>query len=319
MINQTSFGIDFKVNQLIKVDNTYDVNNLKKFSIDDIFVVGECTNTIFNESIDKIILKSNFNDLVFDGVNIKVGANINWHEFVMTCNKNNLYGLENLAYIPGSVGASPIQNIGAYGVEVSKFIHSVECIDLDTLKIVTLDHHECKFAYRESIFQSKKYLINTINFVLEDKFKPVLKYESLNNYMKINNLKQNEMTSTKLIEIIGSIRSSRLPNPSIMPNCGSFFKNPVLKTQDINNIDKLFIIENIEDELVKISAGSILEVIEDKINFFGNISLHQSNKLVLVNSNNCTFRDLKRTVKSIQDIVLDEFNISLQVEPILIE
>ena len=179
MTLRSSFGISFKPNNYFEVTTADLKQKLQSIDAKKAVILGENTNSIFNESVALNCVRYIDNELSVDGSTITAGASINWHELVKISIKNNLYGLENLAHIPGSVGASPIQNIGAYGQDVSQVIKFVECLDLESLEIFQLTNSECNFSYRSSIFQSKKYLITKVSFELESTFKPNLNYKSL--------------------------------------------------------------------------------------------------------------------------------------------
>ena len=158
----SSFGTFLNTKSYIEITSDNDFGYIDK-SIECIHILGECTNTIINSESKKTFVKYINNELNIlkktqDYTFIKVGASVNWHKFVLECEKLNLYGLENLAFIPGSVGAAPIQNIGAYGVEVSEFISEITCYDIEHQKNLVLKKNQCKFAYRQSVFQRNKFM-----------------------------------------------------------------------------------------------------------------------------------------------------------------
>ena len=251
MTLRSSFGISFKPNNYFEVTTADLKQKLQSIDAKKAVILGENTNSIFNESVALDCVRYIDNELSVDGSTITAGASINWHELVKISINNNLYGLENLAHIPGSVGASPIQNIGAYGQDVSQVIKFVECLDLESLEIFQLTNSECNFSYRSSIFQSKKYLITKVSFELETTFKPNLNYKSLSEYVKKNSI---NISKENIIETIGRVRALRLPDIKVLPNCGSFFKNPIIDSdQDVDS--KIDIIE-ISESFKKLSAAS---------------------------------------------------------------
>ena len=312
MTLRSSFGISFKPNNYFEVTTADLKQKLQSIDAKKAVILGENTNSIFNESVALDCVRYIDNELSVDGSTITAGASINWHELVKISINNNLYGLENLAHIPGSVGASPIQNIGAYGQDVSQLIKFVECIDLESLEIFQLTNSECNFSYRSSIFQSKKYLITKVSFELETTFKPNLNYKSLSEYVAKNSI---NISKENIIETIGRVRALRLPDIKVLPNCGSFFKNPIINSdQDIDS--KVDIIE-ISESFKKLSAASMIGHVKHKLKLQGGIELHKKHDLVLTNPNNASFNELLESIESIKNTVFNEFGIHLQTEPII--
>ena len=312
MTLRSSFGISFKPNNYFEVTTADLKQKLQSIDAKKAVILGENTNSIFNESVALDCVRYIDNELSVDGCTITAGASINWHELVKISINNNLYGLENLAHIPGSVGASPIQNIGAYGQDVSKVIKFVECLDLESLEIFQLTNSECNFSYRPSIFQSKKYLITKVSFELENTFKPNLNYKSLSEYVAKNSI---NISKENIIETIGRVRALRLPDIKALPNCGSFFKNPIIDSeQDVDS--KIDIIE-ISESFKKLSAASMIGHVKHKLNLQGGIELYKNHDLVLTNPKNASFNELLESIESIKNTVFNEFGIYLQTEPII--
>ena len=312
MTLRSSFGISFKPNNYFEVTTADLKQKLQSIDAKKAVILGENTNSIFNESVALNCVRYIDNELSFDGSTITAGASINWHELVKISINNNLYGLENLAHIPGSVGASPIQNIGAYGQDVSQVIKFVECLDLESLEIFQLTNSECNFSYRSSIFQSKKYLITKVSFELETTFKPNLNYKSLSEYVEKNSI---NISKENIIETIGRVRALRLPDIKVLPNCGSFFKNPIIDSdQDVDS--KIDIIE-ISESFKKLSAASMIGHVKHKLNLQGGIELHKNHDLVLTNPKNASFNELLESIESIKNTVFNEFGVHLQTEPII--
>ncbi len=312
MTLRSSFGISFKPNNYFEVTTADLKQKLQSIDAKKAVILGENTNSIFNESVALDCVRYIDNEVSVDGSTITAGASINWHELVKISINNNLYGLENLAHIPGSVGASPIQNIGAYGQDVSQVIKFVECLDLESLEIFQLSNSECNFSYRSSIFQSKKYLITKVTFELKTTFKPNLNYKSLSEYVAKNSL---NISKENIIETIGRVRSLKLPDIKTLPNCGSFFKNPIIDSdQDVDS--KIDIIE-ISESFKKLSAASMIGHVKHKLNLQGGIELYKNHDLVLTNPKNASFTELLESIESIKNTVFNEFGINLQTEPII--
>ena len=287
-----------------------------------VLVLGEATNVVLPNYFDGIIVKTMLNDTNYISRNeVITGSSVNWDAFISWTLDNNLYGLENLTLIPGSVGAAPIQNIGAYGIEVCDFIKSVRFFDLTTNSIKEFDNSECKFGYRTSIFQSMHIIILSVTFKFLSK--PVnINYASIQDYLDINNIDKSSLTPKDLSSIVKKIRTSKLPNPSVIPNVGSFFKNPVVQKSSINtdcfSYDDL-IIWSIDQNQVKVGAARLLELINDLIPKHSQVELYKDHSLVLINKGNASQEDIINFSQYLQNKVFETFNIQLNVEPLIIK
>jgi UDP-N-acetylmuramate dehydrogenase len=287
-----------------------------------VLVLGEATNVVLPNYFDGIIVKTMLNDTNYISRNeVITGSSVNWDAFISWTLDNNLYGLENLTLIPGSVGAAPIQNIGAYGIEVCDFIKSVRFFDLTTNSIKEFDNSECKFGYRTSIFQSMHIIILSVTFKFLSK--PVnINYASIQDYLDTNNIDKSSLTPKGLSSIVKKIRTSKLPNPSVIPNVGSFFKNPVVQKSSINtdcfSYDDL-IIWSIDQNQVKVGAARLLELIDDLIPKHSQVELYKDHSLVLINKGNASQEDIINFSQYLQNKVFETFNIQLNVEPLIIK
>ena len=287
-----------------------------------VLVLGEATNVVLPNYFDGIIVKTMLNDTNYISRNeVITGSSVNWDAFISWTLDNNLYGLENLTLIPGSVGAAPIQNIGAYGIEVCDFIKSVRFFDLTTNSIKEFDNSECKFGYRTSIFQSMHIIILSVTFKFLSK--PVnINYASIQDYLDTNNIDKSSLTPKDLSSIVKKIRTSKLPNPSVIPNVGSFFKNPVVQKSSINtdcfSYDDL-IIWSIDQNKVKVGAARLLELIDDLIPKHSQVELYKDHSLVLINKGNASQEYIINFSQYLQNKVFETFNIQLNVEPLIIK
>ena len=287
-----------------------------------VLVLGEATNVVLPNYFDGIIVKTMLNDTNYISRNeVITGSSVNWDAFISWTLDNNLHGLENLTLIPGSVGAAPIQNIGAYGIEVCDFIKSVRFFDLTTNSIKEFDNSECKFGYRTSIFQSMHIIILSVTFKFLSK--PVnINYSSIQDYLDTNNIDKSSLTPKDLSSIVKKIRTSKLPNPSVIPNVGSFFKNPVVQKSSINtdcfSYDDL-IIWSIDQNQVKVGAARLLELINDLIPKHSQVELYKDHSLVLINKGNASQEDIINFSQYLQNKVFETFNIQLNVEPLIIK
>jgi UDP-N-acetylmuramate dehydrogenase len=298
-----------------------------------VVIVGEGSNTIWtDESHDVCAISLGMKDIhiVSDdafGQVWQVDAGVNWDDLVERSVALGLSGIECLSGIPGSVGASPVQNIGAYGQEVKDVLVSVEVYDTKEKNIKTLSHSQCDFSYRDSIFKSKeknRYIIVSILIKLSKNATPKKHYESLQKY-----LDEKGMTQPTLADIrhsVLAVRSTKLPDPKIIPNCGSFFENPIVTTNFGQELQKkypdvkIFKVEdrqqpNPSDGHVKIPAGWLIEKAGLKGKNFGTIKVYENNALVLTNTGNATYDDLQKAKEVIVEAVKTKFGITLQMEP----
>lgn len=322
---KNSFDIKSIAKYLVTIESE---SSLKELSVflenhdEEVLVLGEGTNVVLPDYFDGVVIKTTLNDLTYmSDDEVAVGSSMNWNSFVRWSLDNNLNGLENLTLIPGSVGAAPIQNIGAYGVEVCDFIKSVRFYDLTNNTIKEFNNSECKFAYRTSIFQSMHIIILSVTLKFVSKSINI-EYISIQNYIDNNKIDKSFLTPKILSSIIEEIRRSKLPDPGIIPNVGSFFKNPVVKKSSINtnffSYDDL-IIWSIDEDQVKVGAARLLELIEDLVPVQSEVELYKDHSLVLINKGNASQQDILNFSDTLKDKVLETFNIQLDIEPIIIK
>ena len=278
-------------------------------------VIGSGTNTIFPRHFSNIVIKSTNNNFKFseegDIAKLEVGAAVVWDDLIDFCCSKNLHGLENLAGIPGTVGAAPIQNIGAYGVEVSNLIDYVECFDTKLKITRKIRNENCDFAYRKSVFQVETNLIVTaIGLKLQKEFNPVLNHESIQDktYRK----------ASDMIDGIRAIRNAKIPNPLDFPNLGSFFKNPIMAKVESNNNHKLKDLKHYEmpNEMIKFSAGEMLDRLSLKGMKIRNIGLSTKHALVLTSTGIAAAKDIKYVEDILRNMVLEHYGVELEREPI---
>lgn len=334
---QNTFGVSVKAKKFIIVEKDDDALNLLDHIKKDKFItIGEGSNVLFlNEFYDGVVINFATSEIkIFenepdDDENylkyINVDAGVKWIDFVNFTVNENLYGTENLANIPGTVGAAPIQNIGAYGQEVSNIITFVEGINLDTEQLDVLSNSDCKFGYRDSIFKNElknKFIITNVGFALSSNKNLNLNYSDIQNYIAENKLDIENLTSKDIAEIITKIRNSKLPHYKQLPNAGSFFKNPVVDFNTYQYLVSFF--ENvphykINDGEFKIPAAFLIEKAGLKGYRDGNVGTHINQPLVLVNYGVETGREILYFANKIKSIIKDKFNIELHSEVNIIE
>lgn len=288
-----------------------------------IFVLGGGSNLVFTDKLLNLVaLKIEINGFEVLENNdehaiIKVGAGENWDYFVSRTVASNLTGVEVLSAIPGTVGATPVQNVGAYGTEVKDTIVTLEVFDIENKSIKSLNNSECKFAYRDSIFKNEskgKFIIINVTFKLLKKLPSFPNYPGVKKYFIEHNI--NIPTLQEIRKAIIDIRGVKLPDPIKVYNVGSFFKNPIVESSialKLKNKNPDLTIFPIDQHLNP--AGWLIEQAGLKGRDFGSISVYPNNALVLVNKGNATYEDILKVRDEIIKIVKDKFDITLEQEP----
>mgnify|MGYP001942707937 CR=1 FL=1 len=281
------------------------------------YVLGEGSNTLFTEQTTTTILQPNFKGISVqendDFVLVTAKCGENWHELVSFCVENNYYGLENLALIPGSVGAAPVQNIGAYGTELADVIEHVSWYEFDSKSLKTLDKVACQFAYRDSIFKkalANKGVIVEVTLRLLKHWQPNLTYRGLDTLPK-------NVSAKEVFQKVIEIRQSKLPDPITLPNAGSFFKNPIVGRQLYNQLNEKYpeMPAYYQDNgTVKLAAGWLIEKSGLKGFTQGDVGVDKTQALVLVNYGSNNGQDIIQLAKYVQNQVLAKFDIFLQPE-----
>ena len=320
--NYNSFRVNHKANFFLKIENNKSLINFlsdKKFKNEKKLIIGGGSNILFTKNYEGVILYSCIKGIHIleendNHIKVKVGSGENWDDFVKFCVSKNWYGIENLSLIPGSVGAVPIQNIGAYGVEVKDYIYDVNGIDLKNNTKKTYSNKSCDFEYRDSIFKRElknNFFVTEVTFILNKNKKFTLDYSELKNINSQNLTIQN--VRDKIIEI----RNSKLPDPKLLANAGSFFKNPVINIKIAKKIKEKyndFKYYQINESMVKISAAWLIEKSGWKGHKEKNIGVYNKHALVLVNYSSENGKDIKILSKKIKESVLEKFNVTLEKE-----
>ncbi|CAB1213144.1 UDP-N-acetylmuramate dehydrogenase [Acinetobacter bouvetii] len=288
-----------------------------------VLILSGGSNMLLPEQIHALVLHMDIQgieDIAEDehSKTIRVGAGQVWHDFVLWSTAQHLYGLQNLALIPGLVGASPVQNIGAYGVEAGEFIESVQVYDRQLEQFSTIQAAECNFSYRHSIFKDdpKRFVITHVTFKL-------LKQAQLKlNYGDLKQAVGDEQTAENLQKQVIQIRQSKLPDPKEYPNVGSFFKNPIISEQLFDHLALTF------PQLphypqakggVKIAAGWLIDQAGWKGKKLGMVGMFHKQALVLVNYDQANLADVQATYHAVQHDVQQKFDILLEPEPVLFD
>ena len=313
-----SFGLEAKAQNFIHIKTLSDLSAFDSIDNERLLILGAGTNVILGDYFNGTVVEVCFNDIEINDDYISVGAGVDWADLIEYCLINKLYGIENLTHIPGSVGAAPVQNIGAYGVEISSFINSIECFNLKTKRLETLNNDQCEFKYRDSIFKLKDFVILKVNFIFNESFKPILSYPALSNFLKDNAIDASSITPRMLSESVKEIRNSKLPDPKITPNVGSIFKNPIVRT---NDFDHAFLDGHRwdqGDEYTKLSSARLIELIKSDLSIPDTLQFYEHHSLVLINNGSASFDEVINLLNQIKSKIYEKFNIELEIEPEII-
>lgn len=285
-------------------------------------ILGGGSNLLFTKNFDGLVLKNNLKGIELlkedaDFYYVKSAAGEVWHQFVMYCIEHNYAGLENLSLIPGNVGASPMQNIGAYGVEIKDCFYELEALHIQEQKIQTFNNAECKFGYRESVFKREfknQYIIISVTFKLSKKPTLNTSYGAIEKELESMGL---PATIQNISKAVCNIRSSKLPNPAEIGNAGSFFKNPEVSRNQYNQLKTAFptiVGYDLENGNVKLAAGWLIEQSGWKGKTFGDAGVHKLQALVLVNYANAKGSEIYDLSTRILESVKSKFGVELERE-----
>jgi UDP-N-acetylmuramate dehydrogenase len=323
-----TFGISVFAKRFISVDSVYELQQLLKVE-KDFFLISGGSNMLLTRDIEKLVIHINTKGISIDKeddnfVYLTVNSGENWHDFVLWCVSQNYGGIENLSLIPGNVGTCPIQNIGAYGVEVKDTITVVEGLEVASGKILTFSNKDCKFGYRNSIFKNThkgKIIITSVGFKLTKKNHQLnTSYGAIETHLISNKI--SNPTLKDISDAVISIRKSKLPDPKEIGNSGSFFKNPVIPMSQFLKLKKehptipSYLVSDTE---IKVPAGWLIEQSGFKGKRFGDAGVHHKQALVIVNYRNASGQDIYELAKKIKQTVQKKFKISLEIEVNIID
>jgi len=321
LISYNSFGMAATASVLVESDDVAELAGFVRSLSDPsaVFLLGGGSNVLLVSDRCNVVIRPVMKGIEVigetdDHVLARVGAGEVWDDFVKWCVERNYAGVENLSHIPGTAGACPIQNIGAYGVEAKETIETVETMKMDTGQTVTFNNLQCCFGYRDSFFKRNKgkYLITAVRFRLSKKFEPDVKYADLK-----SELSGNKISLKSIRQAVIAIRSRKLPNPAELGNAGSFFKNPtidVVKSKEISQLYPQAPLYRTTDELWKISAAWLIDQCGWKGVREGCVGVHKMQPLVIVNYGGANGKEILHFAQKIIDSVSDKFGIGLEPE-----
>ncbi|QMT31919.1 UDP-N-acetylmuramate dehydrogenase [Alysiella filiformis] len=328
LLPHNTFGLNATAAHYIELHDVQDlpqICRLPEFHRHTVLWLGGGSNVLFRQDYSGLVVRMANRGIrclkrAKGKVHIEAQAGEVWHDFVQHCIQAGWFGLENLSLIPGTVGASPVQNIGAYGVEVKDRIHSVQCFDLEKQEFTELSNADCQFAYRESLFKQSgkgRYVIVAVVFELDETFAPHIQYGDLAAVLQAH-CGERVPTATDVAQAVCQIRQSKLPDPKQVGNVGSFFKNPIVSAEQFAQIQAAY--PNAPhypqaDGMVKLAAGWLIEQCGLKGKHIGNAAVHDKQALVLVNRGACSAVDLEKLSDYVCDCVAQKFGVALHAEP----
>lgn len=319
-----TFGIDVKAARFARFKSIEELSTLLTYNPkQNLLILGGGSNLLLTKNFDGLVLKNEIEGINLvseneDSVIIEAGAGVVWHQFVLHCIENNWGGVENLSLIPGSVGASPMQNIGAYGVEIKDVFHSLEAFEIKTGTTCTFDATSCKFGYRESVFKNiykNQYIISKVSFKLTKKHTLNTSYGSIEEELQKANI--TNPTIKDVSNAVIAIRQSKLPDPKVLGNAGSFFKNPVISTALYETLKLEFPTipgYTVSEVETKVPAGWLIEQSGWKGKSFETHGVHSKQALVLVNLGKATGSEIYSLSEKIISDIKERFQITLERE-----
>jgi UDP-N-acetylmuramate dehydrogenase len=326
LLAHNTFGISAIAKEFVRIDQPEHVQEALEYvrqSKNNHLVLGGGSNILFTQDVDAIVLQNRLFGIELDKeddmhVYVRAAAGENWHSFVLHCIRNKWAGVENLSLIPGCVGASPMQNIGAYGVEMSSVLNYVEAVNIHTSEKHTFSLNDCELGYRESIFKRKEkgnWFITHVGFKLNKR--PIFNIEYGAIAEELDKMEIDTLSIKHISQAVIAIRSSKLPDPKILGNAGSFFKNPTVDLSVLRAIqtqDEKIPFYPVNENTVKIPAGYMIEHTGWKGKRVGNCGVHEKQALVLVNYGGATGEEIYALSGDILIDVKNKYGIELERE-----
>lgn len=320
--NYNTFGLNIIANKFSAFSSIKDLESFFPHS-EPWFILGGGSNILFTKNFEGTVLHNEIKGIekIKEDENhvwVKVGAGEVWHDFVLHCIENNWAGIENLSLIPGTVGASPIQNIGAYGVEVKDVIESVSAFHIASLKIQSFSNNDCEFGYRDSIFKRDlkgQYVITEVIYRLNKQADFNIKYGAIQQILDENGV--TELSIKAISDAVIQIRQSKLPDPKEIGNSGSFFKNPEIPTNQFDELKKTFpniVGYPVSEKITKVPAGWLIDNAGWKGKRFGDIGVHTKQALVLVNYGDGEGEKIKELAYEIKADIFEKYGVEINPE-----
>lgn len=320
-----TFGIEAKARQFVAVHSVEELQTvLRQHPDEKKFILGGGSNMLLTRDVDALVIHVDLKGKKIvsqddDFVTVEAQAGENWHEFVLWTIAQDFGGLENMSLIPGNVGTTPIQNIGAYGTEIKDTFVSCQAMEIATQDVRTFANPECRFGYRESVFKQElkdRYIITSVKFKLTKRNHKInTSYGDILSELAKNNIENPQLKDVSNAVI--AIRQSKLPDPKVLGNSGSFFKNPIVPKSDFDKIHAKFPEMKyypVSETEVKVPAGWLIEQAGFKGKRFGDAGVHKNQALVLVNYGHATGQEILEVSRLVQKTILEKFGIAIEAE-----
>ena len=319
----TTFGVSANARHFATFSSEEEARALVRNNTEELLILGGGSNLLLTQDFNGLVLKNEIKGITVSekedtSVVLKVGAGEVWHDLVLYTIEHGYHGLENMSLIPGSVGASPMQNIGAYGVEIKDVFEKLEALEIQTAEIHNFSKDACRFGYRESVFKRAlkgKYIITYVYFRLSLTEKVSTHYGAIESELTKQGI--SNPTSKDVSNAVIAIRSIKLPNPKELGNAGSFFKNPVVPIETYNKIKEVYLdvpSYPIDEKSVKVPAGWLIETAGWKGKQVGACGVHKNQALVLVNYGGATGNEIYKLSTAIIEDIVHKFGITLERE-----
>jgi len=321
-----TFGIDVKANFFIEFTSQEELSELlskREFKNIPMLILGGGSNILFTGDFEGVVLKNNISGIAVvgeddDSWKVKAGAGTNWHSLVLWCIEKGFAGIENLSLIPGNVGAAPIQNIGAYGVEMKDSFYELEAVKIENGELLKFNNDQCRFGYRDSIFKQEykgKVVITSVTLSLKKQSDFHVTYGAIEQELKKMGVA--DLSIKAISDAVCNIRRSKLPDPMKIGNAGSFFKNPEVTASVYNSLKASHpgvVAYLLPNGNYKLAAGWLIEQCEWKGKVVGNTGSHKDQALVLVNYGNATGSEIWNLAMAIQESVKSRFGVVIEPE-----
>ncbi|QJW92154.1 UDP-N-acetylmuramate dehydrogenase [Spirosoma taeanense] len=323
-----TFGIDVSARYWVEITKEEDLQTLLQLG-DHVstpkLILGGGSNVLLCHDFDGLVVKMNIQGIEVvredaDHIYLKAGAGVNWHELVLFCVQQGYAGMENLSLIPGTVGAAPMQNIGAYGVELEQVFESLSAVHIQTGEQRTFSHADCEFGYRESVFKRElrgQYIITSVTFQLDKRPTFHTRYGAIQETLEAMGITEETLSIQAISDAVINIRRSKLPDPAEIGNAGSFFKNPEISKNQFEALRVQYLSlpgYPVGDDMVKVPAGWLIEQAGWKGYRSGDVGVHARQALVLVNYGNATGAQILALARQIQESVLAKYGITITPE-----
>lgn len=324
LFSYNTFGINAQAEHFAAIQSVEELCNALQSSLRPIRILGGGSNLVFTRDVEGLLLKNEIPGIEVmetsgNTVLVKAGGGVVWHDFVLWTVAHDFGGVENLSLIPGTVGAAPVQNIGAYGVELKDVFHSLEAVDLSSGELQVFDAAHCRFGYRDSFFKHEgkgRFCITSVTFSLtREQHKINISYGDIQRTLEQMGVAQPGIADVS--RAVVQIRSSKLPDPKVIGNCGSFFKNPEVERSVLDHIRQTHpnvVFYDLPDGRVKIPAGWLIEQCGWKGKRVGNTGCYEKQALVLVNYGGASGEEVKNLAQAVIDSVIKTFGVHLEME-----